>query len=75
MSVAGYIGKNVKAPRKPREVLSDESRKDADTKRPEVYDCVMDYDPVLWAHCRLEPTRLKSVPPSLSITAGTGGFY
>jgi hypothetical protein len=41
----GYIGKNVNAPRKLRDLSNDESKKDADPKGPEVYDSVMDYDP------------------------------
>jgi hypothetical protein len=63
MSVAGYIGKNVKSPRKLRDLLNDdlkdEARKDAELKslelkrQTEAYESVLDYDPVLRAHCRL----------------------
>jgi hypothetical protein len=63
MSVAGYIGKNVKAPRKLRDLLNDDvqddARKDAELKSLErkretkAYESVEDYDPVLRAHCRL----------------------
>ena len=63
MSVAGYIGKNVKAPQTPRDLLNndvkDDAGKDAERKslelKPETkaYESVADYDPVLRAHCRL----------------------
>jgi hypothetical protein len=63
MSVAGYIGKNVKAPRKLRDLLNDDvkdgARKDAELKglererETDPFKSVEDYDPVLRAHCRL----------------------
>jgi hypothetical protein len=56
MSVAGYIGKNVKAPRIPREDGKKEARepKSLELKREtEAYESVEEYDPVLRAHCRL----------------------
>jgi hypothetical protein len=63
MSVAGYIGKNVNAPRKLRDILNsevkDDAGKDAERKSLELkretgaYESVEDYDPVLRAHCRL----------------------
>ena len=63
MSVAGYIGNNVKAPRNLRGVVSDALKddvtKDAELKSLELkretkaYESVADYDPVLRAHCRL----------------------
>ena len=46
MSVAGYIGKNIQAPRIPRE----DDKKDEQLKREtEAYQSVADYDPVLRA--------------------------
>jgi hypothetical protein len=63
MSVAGYIGKNVKELRFPREGRDDlgirygggeEGPKEETAKADEeVYESVMDYDPVLRSHCRL----------------------
>jgi hypothetical protein len=63
MSVAGYIGKNVKELRFPRESTDDlgvhyngaeEGLKKERVKGDEdVYESVVDYDPVLHAHCRL----------------------
>jgi hypothetical protein len=63
MSVAGYIGKNVKPPRKLRDFLDDrkdDARRDVELKSLELeratkasYESVADYDPVLRAHCRL----------------------
>jgi hypothetical protein len=63
MSVAGYIGKNVKAPRNLRDLLNDDLKgdagKDAETtslelkRETEAYERAEDYDPVLRAHCRL----------------------
>jgi hypothetical protein len=60
MSVAGYIGKNVKAPRKLRELLDkDDATRGEEMKSLELnretaaYESVDDYDPVLRAHCRL----------------------
>jgi hypothetical protein len=55
MSVAGYLGKNVKAPRIPREDDKEDSeRKSLELEREtEAYESVEDYDPVLRAHCRL----------------------
>ena len=59
MSVAGYIGKNLKAPRMLRDLLKEDDTKDAGLKSPErkreteTYESVEHYDPVLRAHCRL----------------------
>ena len=63
MSIAGYIGKNVKELRFPREGTDDlgiryggaeEGLKNEKAKGDqEVYESVVDYDPVLRAHCRL----------------------
>jgi hypothetical protein len=63
MSVAGYIGRNVKAPRNMRDLLNndpkDDAGKEAEQRRLELkretaaYESVADYDPVLRAHCRL----------------------
>ena len=56
MSVAGYIGKNLRVPRIPREDDEKEARepKCLERKREtEPYKSVEDYDPVLRAHCRL----------------------
>jgi hypothetical protein len=56
MSVAGYIGKNVRVPRIPREddKKEDRERKSLEREREtQAYESVMDYDPVLRAHCRL----------------------
>lgn len=60
MSVAGYIGKNVKAPGKLRDVLdNDDARKEKELKSLELeretkaYESVEEYDPVLRSHCRL----------------------
>ena len=60
MSVAGYIGKNVKAPRKLRDVLDNgDARKEKELKSLELeretkaYESVEEYDPVLRSHCRL----------------------
>jgi hypothetical protein len=63
MSVAGYIGKNVKELRFPREGTDDLGvrysgaeegpKKEKAKGDAEIYESVMDYDPVLRAHCRL----------------------
>jgi hypothetical protein len=63
MSVAGYIGKNVKEFRIPSEGMDDlgvgygGAAEEVKTERvegdEEVYESVVDYDPVLRAHCRL----------------------
>jgi hypothetical protein len=60
MSVAGCIGKNVKAPGKLRDVLdNDDARKEKELKSLELeretkaYESVEEYDPVLRSHCRL----------------------
>jgi hypothetical protein len=67
MSVSGYIGKNLNAPRNLRTILSaglndagnDAANKDAELKsvavkrETDAYERVEYYDPVLRAHCRL----------------------
>ncbi len=63
MSVAGYIGKNVKELRVPREGTDDLGvrygggeeglKKEREKGDEEVYESVVDYDPVLRSHCRL----------------------
>ncbi len=63
MSVAGYIGKNVKELAFPREGTDDLGFRDGGAEEgpkkeeakgdEEVYESVADYDPVLRAHCRL----------------------
>jgi hypothetical protein len=62
MSVAGYIGKNEKESRLPREGTDDlgirhtgveEGQKRERARGDEAYESLADYDPVLRAHCRL----------------------
>ena len=63
MSVAGYIGKNVKELRFPREGTDDlgirydgaeeEPKKGRAKGDEKSYESVVDYDPVLRSHCRL----------------------
>lgn len=63
MSVAGYIGKNVEELRLPREgtaylgieyeLASHEVKREQSNGERETYQSVVDYDPVLRAHCRL----------------------
>jgi hypothetical protein len=54
MSVAGYIGKNVKELEFPRVGADEEGPKSEVAKGDEeVYQSIADYDPVLRAHCRL----------------------
>jgi len=57
MSVAGYIGKNIRAPRIPRaddkNDLDEELKKLELERETEAYKSVEDYDPVLRSHCRL----------------------
>jgi hypothetical protein len=63
MSVAGYLGKNVKELRFPREGTKDLGVRNGGAEEgpkkerikgdEEVYKSVVDYDPVLRAHCRL----------------------
>ena len=62
MSVAGYIGKNVKVPGKLRRDVLDngDARKEKELKSPELeretkaYESVEEYDPMpLRSHCRL----------------------
>ncbi len=63
MSVAGYIGKNVKELHLPREGTDDLGvryggaeegpKKEVAKGDEEVYETVVNYDPVLRSHCRL----------------------